>query len=44
MNQISRWIVDRHFEVRHRIKIKEQLGDEIEHFEEKPHKSYCSLI
>ena len=32
VNQISRWIVDRHFEIRHKIKIKEQLGDEIEHF------------
>ena len=29
VNQISRWIVDRHFENKHSIKIREQLGDEI---------------
>lgn len=27
VNQISRWIVDRHFEARHRIKINPKLGD-----------------
>lgn len=32
VNQISRWIVDRHFENKHKIKIKEQLGDEIEKY------------
>lgn len=31
VNQISRWIVDRHFEARHRIKINPKLGDEIEY-------------
>jgi hypothetical protein len=28
-NQIFRWIVDRYFESKYRIKLKEELGDEI---------------
>jgi hypothetical protein len=44
VNQISRWIVDRHFENKHKIKIKEQLGDEIEKYEEKSEKHFCSVM
>lgn len=42
--QILRWICERHFENEFGIKLRGELGDEIENYAEEVRESYCSLM
>ena len=44
VNQILRWVVDRHFENQYHIRLKGELGDEIENYTEPTEEQYCKIM
>ena len=44
VNQILRWVADRHFENQYRIRLRSDLGDEIENLSEIKEQSYCNIM